>query len=185
VAEENELAIWSAVGACIRGAALVELGEVELGLRLFEEGITEYRWLKSPPIFMPLILYFYARAKIRAGKPAEALALLHETSSIVAREDSNAFTPEFLGLGAELAVQNGKGNVAEAETMLVQAVETARKTEATTMELRAATRLSRFRLAQGNKDEARVVLQTAYDKMTEGFEMQDMREARELLESMA
>ena len=52
-------------------------------------------------------------------------------------------------------------------------------------ELRAATRLARLMLQQGEAAEALARLQQVYAGFDEGFELADLREARSVLESGA
>ena len=43
LAAEHDFQIWSAVAACLRGAAMVGTGAIDEGLALIEPGMTEYR----------------------------------------------------------------------------------------------------------------------------------------------
>jgi predicted ATPase len=52
------------------------------------------------------------------------------------------------------------------------------------LELRAAVKLSRLWQQQGKSENARAVLQSAYAKLTEGFEMPDLAQARALLQAL-
>ena len=74
---------------------------------------------------------------------------------------------------------------AEAETCLHQALDIARQQQAKSLELRAATSLSRLWQQQGKRDEARELLAPVYGWFTEGFDTADLQEARTLLEELA
>ncbi|MFZ2061891.1 MAG: hypothetical protein WAU82_12825, partial [Candidatus Binatus sp.] len=50
--------------------------------------------------------------------------------------------------------------------------------------LRAATSLARLLLKTGRRDEARAALAPAYAEFTEGFETNDLREAKALIEEL-
>ena len=50
IAEEHEFPIWTAVGSCLRGAALAGLGRAEEGLTLIEGAMSSYQRLKTPPV---------------------------------------------------------------------------------------------------------------------------------------
>ena len=82
LAEEHGFEIWSAVGGCFRGTALVGMGRIGEGLPLIENGIRIYRGLKSPPVFLPVLLYFWADAYGAAGRPADGLGLLMKPSRL-------------------------------------------------------------------------------------------------------
>jgi len=52
-------------------------------------------------------------------------------------------------------------------------------------ELRAATSLARLMHERGRGDEGRSVLQTTYDRFSEGFETEDLKQARLLLDALS
>jgi predicted ATPase len=68
---------------------------------------------------------------------------------------------------------------------LRQALDIARQQQAKSLELRAATSLSRLWQQQGKRDEARELLAPVYGWFTEGFDTADLQEARTLLEELA
>jgi predicted ATPase len=57
--------------------------------------------------------------------------------------------------------------------------------EAKSLELRAATSLSRLWQQQGKREEARQLLAPIYGWFTEGFDTADLQEAQALLEELA
>src|SRR5205085_8784619 len=74
IAEEHDFPIWSAVGACLRGAALASMGQAEEGLTLIQRAIDAYQKLKTPPVFWPLLLYLQAGTCGLAGRPGDGLS---------------------------------------------------------------------------------------------------------------
>jgi predicted ATPase len=70
---------------------------------------------------------------------------------------------------------------AEIETLLEQALRTARSQEARSLELRAATDLARLWMNQGMRAEALEVLGSTYGHFTEGFDTRDLKSADTLL----
>jgi len=68
---------------------------------------------------------------------------------------------------------------------LREAVELARRQNATSLERRAAMRLSRLGQQQGKKSEARQLLATTYRWCTEGFATADLQEAKALREKLS
>jgi predicted ATPase len=70
---------------------------------------------------------------------------------------------------------------AEAESLLDQALRTARSQQARSLELRAATDLARLWMNQGKRAEALDVLASIYGRFSEGFETRDLKEAEALL----
>jgi predicted ATPase len=71
-----------------------------------------------------------------------------------------------------------------AETSFQQALAIARRQQAKSWELRAATSLGRLWQQQGKRDEARELLAPIYGWFTEGFDTADLREAKALLEEL-
>jgi predicted ATPase len=65
-----------------------------------------------------------------------------------------------------------------------QALESARRQEAKSLELRAATSLARLWQCQGKRTEACDLLAPIYGWFTEGFDTADLQEPRALLEAL-
>ena len=72
----------------------------------------------------------------------------------------------------------------EAEACFHKAVDIARRQQAKSLELRAATSLARLWQQQGKKEEARQLLGEIYSWFTEGFDTKDLQEAKMLLEEL-
>ncbi|MFZ2139169.1 MAG: hypothetical protein WAV78_19935, partial [Xanthobacteraceae bacterium] len=73
----------------------------------------------------------------------------------------------------------------EAESLLDQALRTARSQHARSLELRAATDLARLWMNKGKRAEALDILGSIYGCFTEGFETQDLKNAHTLLAELA
>jgi len=67
---------------------------------------------------------------------------------------------------------------------LGQSLEIARRQEARTFELRAATTLARLWQRQGKREKARALLAPLYAWFTEGFDTRDLIDAKALLEEV-
>ena len=87
-------------------------------------------------------------------------------------------------LTGELLVCQSAANRAEAEASYNKAIEVARRQQAKSLELRAATSLARLWLDQRKHTEAHELLESVYDWFTEGFDTPDLIEARELLNAL-
>ena len=73
----------------------------------------------------------------------------------------------------------------EAARYFQRAVDLARRRELKSFELRAATSLARLWRDQGRCEDARRALADVYGWFTEGFETQDLRAAKALLDELA
>jgi predicted ATPase len=73
---------------------------------------------------------------------------------------------------------------AAVEDLFRQALDWARRQDVFSWELRAATSLARLLSDQGRSEEAKALLQTVYDRFTEGFDTADLKAAKALLARM-
>jgi predicted ATPase len=71
--------------------------------------------------------------------------------------------------------------VEQAEAAFAQTLEVARRQQAKSLELRAATSLARLWRDQGKRAQAHDLLAPIYGWFTEGFETQDLKDAKALL----
>jgi len=74
---------------------------------------------------------------------------------------------------------------AEAEACFHKAIAIARHQKAKSLELRAVMSLSRLWQQQGKRQQAHQMLGEIYDWFTEGFDTQDLQEAKALLEELS
>jgi predicted ATPase len=72
-----------------------------------------------------------------------------------------------------------------AQASFNEAMETARRRGARSLELRAASSLAALLGEEGRTHAARQILAPVYDAFTEGFGTADLREARQLLDTLA
>jgi predicted ATPase len=186
-AEVYGFQIWSAIGSCLRGAALVNAGEIAEGIALTEQGLKAYRGLKTPPVFWPMLLHLCAGAYGAASRPQDGLFLLDEAiaSEKGSSSSSDSLTAEFLILKGDLLLALSSDNTVDAESLYQSAVNRAREVGAAMVELQAATRLSRLWQNQGKSEQAHELLSAAYSKITEGFTTADMKDATALLDTMS
>ncbi len=185
LAEAHGFRIWSAVGSCLLGAALVGRGSTEKGLALIEQGLDAYRGLKTPPVFWPMLLHLCAGAYGAASRPEVGLDMMDEAIEIGSSSPARTLTSEFLILKAALLLVLSSDNAAEAEVLYQQAVLNAQEVHVPMLELRAAMGLSRLWHQQGKKAQARQLLSEAYSKITEGFTTDDLKEATVLLAGLS
>jgi predicted ATPase len=74
--------------------------------------------------------------------------------------------------------------VSEAEAAMQQGIAVARRQNAKSWELRAATRLARLRRQQGRPQEAVALLAPILGWFTEGLDTADLKEAKTLLDKL-
>jgi predicted ATPase len=115
----------------------------------------------------------------------EGLALLDEALALVNKTGERWPEAELHRLKGELLLLLSADNHAEAEGCLHQALAVARRQQAKSLELRAATGLSRLWQQQGKRTEAHQLLAEIYSWFTEGFDTADLQDAKALLEELA
>ena len=135
---------------------------------------------------MPLVdtqwLGFIAEAHVAAGQLQDALAALDRAGETAAATGERHYQAELYRLRGVVLAKTGKN--AEAAAWLQQAIDTAQGQEAKSLELRAATSLARLWRDQGERARARDLLTPVYGWFTEGFDTQDLKDTKELLDAL-
>ncbi|MBI3756895.1 MAG: tetratricopeptide repeat protein, partial [Deltaproteobacteria bacterium] len=208
---EHGFGFYSAMGAILRGGALVAQGEQTEGLEQIRHGLDAWRATGSE-LFRPHLLALLAETHGLRGKAEEGLAVLAEALDATQKSGTRFYTAELYRLKGELTLQqeNQKSKVkeqkpvlslvegskipntqhptpstqAEAEAYFLKAIEIARQQDAKSWELRATTSLARLWQSQGKRHEAHTMLSVIYLWFTEGFDTKDLQDARALIEEL-
>ncbi|MBX3000005.1 MAG: AAA family ATPase [Caldilineaceae bacterium] len=171
-------------GALIsRGNALADLGEIDEGITLLEQGVEMWEATGARNL-VPFFLFMLANACTKAGQHERALSLLEDALAEMVERDERRAESELLRLKASLLHRRGAAP-AQVEAIYQQALEIARVQQAKMLELRAAVDLSRFWQEQGRSAEARQLLADVYGWFTEGFDIPDLQEAGRLLNTLS
>ena len=122
----------------------------------------------------------------QAGRIEEARAAINEALLQCERTEERWYMSELLRIKGRIAwLGNAMDAAAVAEREFVESLGWARRQEALSWELRAATSLARLWRSQGRLGEARDQLAAVYDRFTEGFGTADLRAAKQLLDELA
>jgi len=122
------------------------------------------------------------------GKADEGLRVLDEALAMMREHRQRWLEAETYRLRGELLlVDPGRGPDAssEADNCFRRALDIASQQEAKSLELRAATSLSRLWQKRGKRDDAHRLLAETYGWFTEGFETPDLQDARVLLDELS
>jgi predicted ATPase len=190
VAEHGFSPLWGAYGTFVRGWALSGQGQAEEGIAYMRRALDVYQTLGFH-LWRPCDLGLLAEALGKAGGAQEGLAVLGEALATARRTGKRLYDAELYRLKGELTLEPLESEApspeaeAEAEACFLKAIETARQQGAKLFELRAVMSLGRLHMRQGRQAEARIELAEIYGWFTEGFDTQDLREARALLETLA
>jgi len=180
---EQANAFFLGCGMVERGWAIAQDGQGDDGIGLILRGMEVCRSSGSTLEF-PHCWASLADAYRAAGRVEEALGAVAEGLK-QARETSARFNEaELCRLKGELLLMGGGPEAANAERCFREAVEIARRQSAKSLELRAATSLSRLLQRQGKREEARRLLAEVYFWFTEGFDTADLRDASALVDEL-
>jgi adenylate cyclase len=182
LAAEQGFQLWLAVGTIRRDWALVQQGKqsAEALARLYQRPAAY--WAAGAEPERAYWLALLAEAHGTAGQTAEGLDRLKEALVVVEESGVHHWEAELYRLTGELLLQQTVPDAQHAEACFCQALATARRQQAKSLELRAAMSLARLWQRQGKRTEARQMLAAVYGWFTEGFDTADLREARALLD---
>lgn len=179
LARQGAFKMREANGAVLHGLALAHQGHTQEGLSELTNAL--FLWEASGAGLVSYGRTCLVEAYWLDGKREEALRASDE--ALYPNEEA-WWLPEQYRLRAELLLLVADGE-AEAETLLRQAAHLAERQKARSLELRALTSLARLLRRQGRASEGHTLLSECYTWFTEGLDMPDLREARELLEELA
>ena len=188
IADEHRFPVWTATGRCLLGSAQVALGRHEEGLASIRGGMEQYRGIRSPLVFWPMLLFVDALARHGAGRHAEALEPIDAAIGMMSPGQGTTVLSELHLLKGDLLAALGAVDASgrpDAERSYRFAFDRAGEQGARMTRLRAATRLGRTALAEGRPEEAAGLLGPVYATFTEGFATADLVEARDLLAAVA
>lgn len=139
-------------------------------------------------ISQPLYQAVLVEAALLLQQWAVAQEALVTARQMQSHTESYWYAAELARWQAELSLQQqGRraSHLRQAETSLQEAIRLAQQQGAKLWELRATVRLSRLWQQQGKYNEGRKKLKGIYGWFTEGFESQDLQEAKTLLEELS
>jgi class 3 adenylate cyclase/predicted ATPase len=183
LAAEHDMPMWRGYGLVLRGWVLAEEGHPGDGVPLVRQGIGELDALGTV-FHRSHHIGILAGIHARLGDPAAGLGVLGVARGEVMPTEVQLFEAEIQRLAGELRRLVGTYE-AEAEACLAEALAVARRQEAKSFELRAATSLARLWRDQGRRAEAHNLLAPVYGWFTEGFDTADLMEAKGLLDELA
>jgi class 3 adenylate cyclase/predicted ATPase len=182
IATEQNFPYFRAQGTIFRGWAKVKSGELAEGVSLLRHGSSAYR-STGAEVWMPHFVALLAGACEIAGQVEEASTLLDEALQTVERTGERWFAAEVYRHKGQLLLRQGHSEAAE--ELYRQALTIAKEQEAKLWELRGAVSLARLCRDQGRRSEAYDFLAPVYGWFTEGFDTQDLKGAKALLDELS
>jgi predicted ATPase/DNA-binding winged helix-turn-helix (wHTH) protein len=183
LATEQGFTLWVAVGTILRGWTRVTQEQSEEGVEQMRQGSME-ALATGAALLRVTFFTVLAEAYGKVGQVDEGLGILTEAQAAVDEGGQHPHEAELYRLKGELLRRQANPDVSQAEACFQQAIAIARRQQAKSWELRAATSLSRLWQQQGKRNDARQLLAEVYGWFTEGFDTADLQEAKALLEEL-
>ena len=159
-------------------------GEGEAALAQLRQGMTAVL-ATGTLMAQPLCLVLLSEAAGHAGQVEQGLRLLAEALAAFEASERGDLLADAYRLQGVLLLRQAGPDTAQAETCFQQALTIARRHQANSWELRAASSLSRWWRQQAKREEAHDLLDPIYGWFTEGFDTAQLQEARALLAELA
>jgi class 3 adenylate cyclase/predicted ATPase/energy-coupling factor transporter ATP-binding protein EcfA2 len=182
VATEQGFPMYRALGTVYRGWGKARTGDAAEGLSLLRSGSSAYR-ATGAEYTMPYYIALLARACEIAGQVEQASTLLDDSLQIAEQIGERWYASELHRHKGEFLLR--QGCLEAAEELYRTALNIAEEQEAKLWELRAAVSLARLGRDQGRRSEACSRLAPVYSWFTEGFDTQDLKTAKALLDELS
>jgi predicted ATPase len=188
VATDGGFYHWLALAIFMKGWAFCKLDRTQKGVDQLQDGISHWQ-ATGAEMAMPTFLALKAEADLISGKMKEACVSIEEGLAIGRKNDDRYYDAELYRLKGELLLYprknlSRKEQLSEAENSFRQAIQTARRQKAKSLELRATVGLSRFWQRMGKRKEAYATLAQICAWFTEGLNSPELAEALELLKQL-
>jgi class 3 adenylate cyclase/DNA-binding winged helix-turn-helix (wHTH) protein/tetratricopeptide (TPR) repeat protein len=181
---ENSLPLlWRMCAPVSNGLALIREGKVAEAIAPLKAGI-EFREASGGKFRNPILKAFLAEGMALIGDLDNAVHLIDEQVLEIERPGwgERLYYAEILRLkGWMLSL---KGDLDGAERYFLSSLDWARRQQAKMWELRTSTSLARLWQSQGKRQEAYELLGPVYGWFTEGFDTNDLLEAKALLDEI-
>ena len=180
ISKKHGFAPWTDFASRLKGIVLVKNGDLDGGSPLLRADFDEITDSNSGLWFLTALSQM-AEALGGAGRFVDALETVERG---IERSQRGWLAPELLRVKGELLLLQGTAEVTEASEEFRQALDEARRQEALSWELRAATSLARSLSLQGRTADALACLRPIYGRFTEGFGTADLIAAKRLLDDL-
>jgi len=179
LSEQQGFRHWLGLSRSLRGICVAfldasddRLHEVKAALAAYRRGGYQLGLTVQFVLLCPVLLL--------RNQPDLALEVIDDGLAIVSHNTERFFEAELYRLKACALRMQGAADI-EPESLLHQALQTARDQRARSLELRAATDLARLWMHQGKRHAAFDLLSPVYGGFDEGFDTRDLKEAKGVL----
>jgi predicted ATPase/DNA-binding winged helix-turn-helix (wHTH) protein len=182
--ERHPIRLWNIWARCFLGLVIAKRDDIDAGLRALRDGLELAGEARFLPRFL-LLLGEFAASLGKTGEIGLGLETIEEALARCKARDERWYLAELLRIKGELILlQNAVDAPAVAEEYFLEALDSARRQDALSWELRTATSLARLWRDRHRAAEACELLQPVYNRFTEGFDTTDLKSARVLLDTL-
>jgi predicted ATPase len=181
-AERHSLGPYQAVGRGLRGELSIKRGDPEGGLELVRgclETLHESRHLILTTVFASDL----AEGLAMVGQFDKALATIDRAIAQIVGIGDSFDMPEMLRIKGDILSRLATPQSAQAEDLFLRSLDLACKQSALGWRLRTATSLARL-WSQHRAAEAVALLAPIYEQFNEGFDTEDVKAARMLIQGL-
>jgi predicted ATPase len=167
----------------LRGWLLAQEGNAEAGITQMSKHLFGQGGRVSPRFahFAALL----AEVLRNSCRVSEALALVTEAVTTVQQSEGRYFEAELHRIKGEVLLSQTPADEKAADACFHQALNVTRVHHAKSLELRAAMSLGRLWLRQGKRAQAKSLLTEVYGWFTEGFDTDELKAAKVLLQELS
>ena len=142
------------------------------------DGIDQYRGLRTPPIFWPMLRWMQAAAHVDAGLPGPGFPMIDEAIEIGGSD--TIIAPLFHIVRGDLSLLGPEASAAAATESYERAYDVSARLGAAMTQLRAASRLVQI-ASEADRARRLDALRAVHTPFTEGLQTRDLIDATELL----
>ena len=172
---------WVAAAQVNLGWAIAHRGEVAQGLEMATQGVAMWRMMGAE-LAAPSFYLHVAEIHLLDGNPGEAIKAIDEALAIIAKTGEGLYEAEIHRVRGETLLVLGRKQEALAE--MAKAIDLASQRQENLWLIRAATSHVRLSKRLGVEPSHLDTLAKVHAWFTEGLDMRDVVEARELLKEM-
>jgi predicted ATPase len=178
ISTEQQFSLFAACDSMLLGWALKEQGQIEQGIAKTLEGMQSFR-ATGANLTLPYYFAMLTEAYSDAGRLDEALCSISNAKDIMRNTGEGFYEAEIHRLCGEVLCKSKRH--LEGEVAFRDAMETARRQEAKSFELRTAVSRSELYRERPEGNEATTVVREIYSWFREGFTTPDLAKAVQLL----
>jgi predicted ATPase/class 3 adenylate cyclase len=184
LSEEHGFRQWRGLAHAVRGISATFLDPSSIALEEIRTAMNEYRDA-GYQLGITALYVLLSPALLLSHQCEAALELIEQGLATTSRNSERIFEAELYRLKARVLLVRGVPEAgAEARSLLDQALTTARSQHAKALELRVAIDLAALWIDQGRHEETLDLLAPIYASFTEGFDTQDLKKAKALLDQL-